>query len=52
MEMFLGLLMLASWVYSIVIVILKVKDTNVFEKIVLVVALVGFLAYLLGTISA
>ena len=43
--------MLASWVYSVVIVITKVKDTNLFEKIVLVLALVGLLAYILGTAS-
>lgn len=51
METALGLLMLASWVYSVVIVITKVKDTNLFEKIVLVLALVGLLAYILGTAS-
>lgn len=51
MDIALGLLMLASWVYSVVIVITKVKDTNLFEKVVLVVALVGFLAYLLGSMS-
>ena len=46
-----GLVMLGSWVYSVVIVITKVKDTNLFEKIVLVLALVGLLAYILGTAS-
>lgn len=51
MDIALGLLMLASWVYSVVIVITKVKDTNLFEKIVLVLALVGLLAYILGTAS-
>lgn len=51
MELFLGLLMLGAWVYSIVIVVKKAKGTTIFERTVLIFGLVAFVLYLVGSLS-
>ena len=50
METILGLIMIYSWVHSVVIVIQKTKHTTQYEKVVLIVSLVSFMLYVLGTI--
>ena len=49
--MFLGLLIIAAWVYSVVIIVQKTKNTTQVEKGVLVVSLVGFVLFVIGAVS-
>lgn len=49
METLLGLLMIASWTYSIIIIINKIEVTTTFEKTVLIFGLVTFVLYVIGT---
>lgn len=51
MDMFLGLVAFASWIYSVVIIFKKVEKTTTFEKTVLITGLILFILYLIGTLS-
>jgi len=50
METIIGLMMMASWVWSIIIISKKTENTTQNEKIALFVALVSFVFYFLGTV--
>lgn len=48
----LGFVMIASWVYSVVIIAKKTEGLTPFETTVLVVGIVGFTLYIIGTLTA
>ena len=45
-----GLVMMYTWVHSMVIIFPKLKEVTGYEKTVLIVALVGFVFFVLGSI--
>lgn len=47
----LGLVLIYSWVHGAIIVGKKVKGTTSYENVVLIVGLVGFVLYVIGTIT-
>lgn len=49
METIIGLIMFYAWVHGAIIVGKKVENTTQYENVVMVVALVGFILYLFGT---
>ena len=51
MEIFIGLFIISVWAYSSVIIAQKTKNTTQIEKVVLVMALVGFVLFIIGASS-
>jgi hypothetical protein len=49
-ETLLGLVMIYTWVHSVIIVAMNVKGATQYEKVVLILALTGFILYLFGTL--
>lgn len=45
-----GLIAMSSWVWSVIIIGKKTKDTTQSEKVALVVALISLILYVLGTL--
>lgn len=52
METILGLIMVYAWTHSVVIIVKKLKEATGYETGVLVVAAVGFVLYVIGTVGA
>lgn len=51
METILGLVMVYSWVHSVIIIGKTMKDTTNYENTVLIIGLIGFIMSLIGAIS-
>lgn len=51
METLLGLLMFASWIWTVAILFQRVKDTTPLEKGVFAFASLSFVLYLIGSLS-
>lgn len=51
METILGLIMLYAWIHGIIIVAKKIVGTTTYENVVLIVGLVAFLLFLLGSMT-
>lgn len=49
METLIGFIMIYSWVHGTIIVIKKIANTTQYENAVLVVGVIGFALYVLGT---
>ena len=51
METLIGLVMIYAWVHSVVLGFKYMKETTTYEKVVLLAGLVGFVLYVVGTLS-
>ena len=50
MEAIIGLVLIYAWVHAMIVVTTKIQNTNTYENVVLIVAAVGFVLYVIGTI--
>lgn len=49
-EMIIGLVMMYSWVHAGVIIVPRLKKVTGYEKVVLIVATVGILLFIIGSV--
>lgn len=50
METLLGLVIMYTWVHGTVIVAKKIENTSTYENTVMIMGIVGFALYFIGTI--
>jgi hypothetical protein len=51
METLIGFIMIYTWVHGVIIIVKKLKEPTAYETAVMILGVVGFLLYIIGTVS-